>query len=160
MQELKPGQNFSHLFPPVHTCSHLFTTVHTSLTIYPLRAMAASCWIFPLRKLLLFDVRGYLSDFAYFCSPNRELSNGAWLNHEWLCREKNIDPSGRLYYSDHVRSSHNVIFCTFECSYSSVLRHILLKLHILTRLIESFPTLHGLWSCIEVKLSIPLWAHA
>ena len=30
-------------------------------------------------------------------------------------------------------------FCTFECSYSSVLRPILVKLHILTRLIESFP---------------------
>ena len=32
------------------------------------------------------------------------------------------------------------LFCTFECSYSSVLRPILLKLHTLTRLIESFPT--------------------
>ena len=53
--------------------------------------------------------------------------------------KKNIDPSGSPYYSDHVRSLHNVIFCTFECSYSSVLRRILLKLHILTRLIESFP---------------------
>ena len=46
-------------------------------------------------------------------------------------------------YSDHVRSSCNAIFCTFECSYSSVLRPILLKLHILTRLIKSFPTLYG-----------------
>ena len=43
-------------------------------------------------------------------------------------------------FSDHVRSSRNVIFCTFERSYSSVLSPILLKLHILTRLIESFPT--------------------
>ena len=74
--------------------------------------------------------------------------------------KKNIVPSGSPYYSDHVRSSHNVIFCTFECSYSSVLCRILLKLHILTRLIESFPTLYGLWNCIEVKLSIPLGAHA
>ena len=41
-----------------------------------------------------------------------------------------------------------------------VLLPILLKLHILTRLIESFPTLYGLWSCIEEKLSIPLEAHA
>ena len=74
--------------------------------------------------------------------------------------EKKIDPSGGPYYSDHVRTSHNVIFCTFECSYSSVLRRILLKLHILTHLIESFPTLYSLWSCIEVKLSNPLGAHA
>ena len=49
-----------------------------------------------------------------------------------------------------------VVFCTFECSYSSVLRPILLKLHILTRLIESFPIVYGLWRCIEVKLLIPL----
>ena len=71
-----------------------------------------------------------------------------------------IDPSGSPYCSDHVRSSHDVIFCTFECSSSSVLCRILLKLHILTRLIESFPTLYSLWNCIEVKLSISLGAHA
>ena len=76
------------------------------------------------------------------------------------CVQKNIDSSGSPFYSDHVHSSQNVIFCTFECSYSSVLHCILLKLHILTRLIESFPTFYGLWSCIEVKLSIPLGAHA
>ena len=62
--------------------------------------------------------------------------------------------------SDRVRSSRNVIFCTFECSYSSVLRPILLKMHILTRLIESFPTVHGLWKCVEIEMSIPLGAHA
>ena len=79
-----------------------------------------------------------------------------------LCFEvkNDIDPSGSPYYSDHVRLSHNVIFCTFECSYSSVLRRILLKLHILTRLIESFPTLYGLWSCIAIKMWIPLGAYA
>ena len=62
-------------------------------------------------------------------------------------------------YSDHVRLLHSH-FCTFKCSYSSVLRPILLNLHILTRLIESFPTLYGLWSCIEIEISIPLGAHA
>ena len=46
-------------------------------------------------------------------------------------------------YSDHVRPSRNVIFCTFKCSYSSVLRRILVKLHILIRLIESFPMVTG-----------------
>ena len=51
-------------------------------------------------------------------------------------------------------------FCTFESSYSSVLHPILLNLRILTRLIESFPMVYGLWRCIEVKLSIPLGAHA
>ena len=53
-----------------------------------------------------------------------------------------------------------VIFCTFERSYPSALRPILLKLHILTRLIESFSMVYELWRCIEVKLSIPLGAHA
>ena len=50
-------------------------------------------------------------------------------------------------------------FCRFEGFYS-VLRPILLKLHILAHLIESFPTLYGLWSCIEKGMSIPLGAHA
>ena len=45
---------------------------------------------------------------------------------------------------------------TFERSYSSVLRPILAKLHILTRLMESFRMVYELWHCIEVKLSIPL----
>ena len=53
-----------------------------------------------------------------------------------------------------------VIFCTIECSYSSVFHPILLKLHILTRLIVSFPMVYGLWHSIEVKLSILLGAHA
>ena len=70
------------------------------------------------------------------------------------------DLSGPTYNSDHVRSSRNVIFCTFERSYSSVLRPIPLKLHILTRLIESFSMVYELWRCIEVKLSILLGAHA
>ena len=104
MHELKPGQNFSYLFPPVHTCSHLFTDVHnrshlftpvhTSVIIYALRAMAVSHWI-----------------------------------------------------------SH----C--ESCYFSILRAILLRLHIFAHLIESHPTVHGLSSCIEIKLSIPLAAH-
>ena len=63
-------------------------------------------------------------------------------------------------YRDHVRSSRNVIFCTFERSYSSVLRPVLLKLHILTRLIDSFPMVNGSWSCIEIEMLIPLPAHA
>ena len=80
-------------------------------------------------------------------------------------------------YSDHVRSScsnflhlRKLLFfgimsypgeiAYFNLPYSSVLRPIQLKLHILTRLIESFPTVYGLWSCIEVKLSITPGAHA
>ena len=76
----------SHLFTLVHTCSDLFTPVHTSVTIYALRAMAVSRWIFPLREVLFFDLTCYLVEIAYFCSPNRELSNGVWL--EELYRKK------------------------------------------------------------------------
>ena len=65
-----------------------------------------------------------------------------------------------VQYSDHVRSSCYVIFCTFERSYSSVLRPILVKLHILTRLIDSFPMVHGSWSCVEIEMLIPLGVHA
>ena len=53
-----------------------------------------------------------------------------------------------------------VIFCTFERSYSLVLRPILVKLHILTRLVESLPMVYELRRCIEVKMSVPLGAHA
>ena len=60
----------------------------------------------------------------------------------------------------HVRSSCNVIFCTFQRSYFSVLHPILVKLHILTRLIDSFPMVHGSWICIEIEMLIPLGAHA
>ena len=48
----------------------------------------------------------------------------------------------------------------FESPYSSVLRPILLKLHFLTRLINNFPMVHGLWSCIEIEMLISLGAHA
>ena len=47
-----------------------------------------------------------------------------------------------------------------ESCYFSVLCPIMLKLHILSRLIESFATAYGLCSCIEIKLSIPLEAYA
>ena len=55
-------------------------------------------------------------------------------------------------YSDHARLLHNVIFCTFKCSYSSVLRPILVKIHIRTRLIENFPMTYRWRWCAEEKL--------
>ena len=51
-------------------------------------------------------------------------------------------------------------FSRFKICYLSVLRCILLKLHILGRLIKSFPTPYGLCSCVEIKLLIPLEAQA
>ena len=49
---------------------------------------------------------------------------------------------------------------TIESHNFFVLGPILVKFHIRTRLIESFPMVYGLWRSIEVKLSIPLGAHA
>ena len=40
-----------------------------------------------------------------------------------------------------------------------VLCPILLKLHILTRLIDSFPMVQGSWSCIEIEMLITPGAH-
>ena len=51
-------------------------------------------------------------------------------------------------------------FPPFEGFYFSVLHRILLKLHILAHLIESFPMMYSLCSCIKIKMSIPLRAHA
>ena len=138
MQELKPGQNFSHLFPPVHICSHLFTPVHTSLTIY---AQLWQLWqflikFFPCESCCFSISRAIFLKLHIFAQLIESYPTVHGLSS---CVEKYIDRSGSPYYSDHVRSSRNVILCTFESSYSSVLRPILLKLHVLTRLIESFP---------------------
>ena len=56
-------------------------------------------------------------------------------------------------------SMENVNFYTFNGFCFPVSRPILLKLHILARLIESFPTTYGPKSCDKEKLLIPLEAH-
>ena len=50
-------------------------------------------------------------------------------------------------------------FSPCESCYFSILRAILLKLHIFAHLIESYPTVYGLSSCVEKKILIPLVAH-
>ena len=170
----KPDQTFSDLFSIVHTCSHLFTPVHTCSHLFtPVQNCSNSFtpqWLSTLFAQWQLLVEFFPCKSCYLsilCAIFLKLHIFAHLIESYptvhglssCVEKKNIDPSGSPYYSDHVRSSH-VIFCTFECSYSSVLRRILLKMHILTCLIESFPTLYGLWSCIEVKLLIPLGAHA
>ena len=47
---------------------------------------------------------------------------------------------------DRIIESHNVF----------VLRRILVKFHIQTRLIKSFPTKYGLWRCTEEKVHLTL----
>ena len=53
-----------------------------------------------------------------------------------------------------------VEFSPWESCYFSILDLCLVKLHILAGLIESFPTEYGMFSCNEMKMSIPLGAHA
>ena len=53
----------------------------------------------------------------------------------------------------------NVNFYTFSGFCFPVSHPILLKLHILAPLIESFPTTYGPKSCDKKKLSIPLEVH-
>ena len=50
----------------------------------------------------------------------------------------------------------NVNFYTYDSFYFPLSRPILLKLHILAHLIESFRTVYGLCGCVEIKMSIPL----
>ena len=52
-----------------------------------------------------------------------------------------------------------VEFSPCESCYFSILSAILLKLHIFAHLIESYPTVYGLSSCIELIMSIPQAAH-
>ena len=52
-----------------------------------------------------------------------------------------------------------VEFSPCENCYFSILCAILLKLHTFADLIKSYPTVHGLSRCIEIKMLIPLAAH-
>ena len=52
-----------------------------------------------------------------------------------------------------------VEFSPSESFYFSILRAILLKLHVFAHLIKSYQTVYGLSSCIEIKMSIPQAAH-
>ena len=67
--------------------------------------MAASRWIFPLRKLLFFDLTGYLFEIAYFAHLIESCPTVHGLSS--CVEKKNIDPSCSPYYSDHVRLPHS-----------------------------------------------------
>ena len=92
-----PVYNFSHHFPPVLACSHLFTPVHNCSHLFTPQWLSTlfSQWQFLLEfspgvscyfsiicsRPVLSPGRlmCYLVEIAYFCSPNRELSNSARL---------------------------------------------------------------------------------
>ena len=99
----------------------------------------------------------YLVEILYLCSPDRELSYSARVSS---CIEIILSIPLAVHTTVTMYAFRTVIFGPFQGSHSSVLRSILLKLHIFTRLIESFPTLHGLCSYKDIEMLIPLGAHA
>ena len=115
------------------------------------------------------------AEIVYFSSRNLQLSKSVALVSSW---KKSTTPhlfspvpnlftpvhTSRQADRDDVRLSPNCNFSfnlpIFESSYYSVLCPILLKWNTFARLIESFRTVEGLCSCIEIKLTIPLKADA
>ena len=80
------------------------------MTINVLHAMEVSCLIFPLQKLLFFDLTCHLVEIAYICSPTPKRVHG--LSSSIRIEKEYVDLSGSPYYRDHVRLLRNVIFCT------------------------------------------------
>ena len=148
-------QTFSHLFTPVHTFSHLFTPQWLSTLFVQWQfvvefSTCKSCYFSILRAILL-----KLHIFAHLIESYPTV-HGLSSYIEIIMSIPLAAHTTVTMYACRKTS----FFGPFEGSHSSVLLCMLLKLHISTRLIESFPTLYGLWSCIEIEMSIPLGAHA
>ena len=93
--------------------------------------------------LLFFSLTSYPAEIAYFNSPNRELSKSVRVLA--LCISKIVNPSRSVCLKTVQRKS-------FERGNFLVLRPILVKFYIQTRLIESFPTIFQMWWFGEEKL--------
>ena len=67
------------------------------------------------------------------------------------------------HLSDYLRSLRNgsfsLNFPLAKAVIFLILRAILLKLNVFAHLFVSYPTVHGLSSCIKIKLLIPMAAH-
>ena len=100
--------------------------------------------------LLFFSITSYPAEIANFNSPNRELSNFVQLME--LYWSKIVDPSRSpgLKIVNWKRFKHRNFL---------VLQPILLKMHISSQLIQSYPTECSWLSCGKEKLSIILEAH-
>ena len=202
----------------------MFTPVHTSVTVYALRAIAVSGWIFPLQKLLFFDLRLILLKLHILahllksfptvyslCEFRERASHGLGntvLHLSWLVQTcsniftpvhtcthlftpvhnsshlfTHVHNSSHLFtpqwlrssriesfssepvqtgsqYSALVRSSPNVIFCTFETLLFFSLTSYPGEIAYFNSPNRQIPMVYALWRCIEVKLSIPPGAHA
>ena len=91
---------------------------------------------------------------AYLNVRDRELSNARWLVE--FRRRKVVVHT--LVTTLLAQRRFLVEFSPWESCSFSILRAILLKLHIFAQLIESYPTVSGWSSCIK-KRSIPQAAH-
>ena len=132
---VKTFHTCSYLFPPVHTCSHLSCySLFVQWQIFIELSPCESCYFSILRPILL-----KLHIFAHLIESYSTVSDLS------SCIENKISfpQAAHTTVTMYARRAM-ACFCPFEGSHSSVLRPILLKLHILTRLIESFPTLYGL----------------
>ena len=130
-----------------------FTPVHT------LRQLKRDEALFPPPPISLADQNGLKNLPRQFCSVCVCVWSLVAIRAEMLKQHDQTCPNLSTIQWPYTLSAQ-CLFRTFECSYSSVLRPILLKLHTLTRLIEIFPTVYGLWSCLDIEMSIPLGAHA
>ena len=133
----------SHLFWLVQTCPDIRTIQWPCTLVSP-------CHFFHFRTLLFFSLASYPGEIAYFNSPNRKLPDGTRVME--LYWNRNIDPSRSPCFKAIDRKS-------FERGNFLGLCPALLKLHISTQLIDSFPLPYCPKSCDKEKLSIHLEAH-
>ena len=171
---LKPGQNFSHLFPPVHTCSQLFTPVPTCSQLFTLVHTCSQLftpqWLYTLFAQWQFLVELSRCESCYFSILRAILLKLHIFAHLIESYPTVHDWSSSIEIKMLIPLAAHTTVTIYDCCEMSflhsqrllffVLRPILLKLHILARLIESFPSVHGWCSCNEIKMSFPLGAHA
>ena len=93
------------------------------------------------QTLLFFSLTSCHGEIAFFNSPNQELSNNVW-----LVQFQRRKVAVHIFFGV-VPSRAGQTAITFF-----VLRPILVKLHIRTQLIESFPTTFWTWWCGKEKL--------
>ena len=152
---VKTFHTCSDLFTPVHTCSHLFTPRWLSTLFAHWQFLVEFC---SCESCFFFHPTCYLVEIAYFCLPNRELSNGVWLEKlYWNIKSRFLWQPILQWPCTLTAKCH---FLHFQMLLFFSLMSYPAELHILTRLIKSFPTLYGLWSCIEIEMLIHLGALA
>ena len=129
------------------------------------------------QRLLFSSLRSYSAEVAHLDNVQLTVYEKQYFTPVLTCSNlvKTFQTCSRLFTPVHtcsylftpVHTSVTTLFMPWqflvefspcESCYFSILRAILLKLHIWAHLIESYPTVHCLNSCVE-KISIPFAAH-